>query len=74
MVNIENLKKSFGTQVIYDKFSYNFSQNGLYVLFGESGCEKTTLLNLIFGIEEIDSSSITINNHKYSNSVVQRKE
>ena len=69
MVNIENLKKSFGTQVIYDKFSYDFSQNGLYVLFGESGCGKTTLLNLICGIDEFDSGSITINNHKYSKSV-----
>ena len=49
---IKNLKKSFGEKVIFDGFSYNFSENGIVALIGNSGCGKTTLLRLICGLDK----------------------
>lgn len=69
MLKINNLCKNFGNQVIFSNFSYNFNGTGLYILFGESGCGKTTLLNLICGIEKFNSGSIVINKTEYTEQV-----
>lgn len=69
MLEINNLCKNFEKQVIFNNFSYNFNGPGLYILFGESGCGKTTLLNLICGIEKFKSGNIVINGTKYTEHV-----
>lgn len=53
-MNLEliNVSKSFGEKVILDNFSYSFSQKGLYVIAGESGIGKTTLLRMIAGLDK----------------------
>ncbi|MBP3592242.1 MAG: ABC transporter ATP-binding protein [Clostridia bacterium] len=48
---IKNLKKSFGEKVIFDDFSYTFDNNGIYILVGDSGRGKTTLLRMIAGLD-----------------------
>jgi len=50
-LNIINLKKRFDDKTIFDGFSYNFSDNGIYLLRGESGIGKTTLLRMISGLD-----------------------
>lgn len=47
-----NLKKQFDEKIILSDFSYSFSDTGLYVLAGESGKGKTTLLRMIAGLDE----------------------
>lgn len=69
MIKLNNLDKKFGKQIVFDKFSYTFGNRGLYVLFGESGCGKTTLLNLICGIEGFDGGTIEIDNRIYDKKV-----
>lgn len=68
MIRLNHINKKFGDQIIFDDFSYEFN-NGLYVLFGESGCGKTTLLNIICGIENFDSGAITIDDITYEKQV-----
>ena len=50
-LKIENLRKSFGDKVIFTSFSYEFPENGLFVLNGISGKGKTTLLRIIAGLD-----------------------
>ena len=69
MLKINNLCKKFGNQVIFKNFSYNFNRTGLYILFGESGCGKTTLLNIICGIEKFNSGNIIIDKNDYTQQV-----
>lgn len=69
VLKINNLYKSFGNQVIFNNLSYSFNRTGLYILFGESGCGKTTLLNLICGIEKFKGGNIVINETKYEEQV-----
>lgn len=45
-----------------DNFSYSFFSRGLVGIYGDSGCGKTTLLNLIGGIDTLTSGDILIDN------------
>ena len=48
---IKNLSKSFGNKTVFDTFSYEFQDRGLYLLKGNSGVGKTTLLRMIAGLD-----------------------
>ena len=51
-LRIESLKKAFGEKQIFSDFSYSFTDKGLYVIKGDSGIGKTTLLRIISGIDK----------------------
>ncbi len=51
-LSLINLKKSFGEKKIFENFSYHFNEKGLYIITGESGVGKTTLLRIICGLDE----------------------
>jgi NitT/TauT family transport system ATP-binding protein len=57
---IKNLSKTFGDKNIFDDFSYEFSDTGLYIVSGISGVGKTTLLRIIAGLDT-DFSGIVEN-------------
>ena len=51
-VRIENLSKSFGKKTILNDFNYSFADTGIYVIKGESGVGKTTLLRIVAGLDK----------------------
>ena len=55
---INNLTKSFGEKQIFVDFSYSFSDEGLYIIKGDSGIGKTTLLRIISGIDKEYAGSV----------------
>lgn len=59
LVEFKNICKSFKTggkeTVICDNFDLNVEKGELVAIMGKSGCGKTTILNMIAGIEPIDS-------------------
>lgn len=48
---IKDLSKSFGDKTVFDTFSYEFGDRGLYLIKGKSGVGKTTLLRMIAGLD-----------------------
>lgn len=50
-----------GNKQLYQNFSIDIPDQSFVVITGESGCGKTTLLNMIGGIETIDTGDIWIN-------------
>src|SRR4029434_6564725 len=59
---IENVSKSFkgasGSVLALDKVSLNVAEGEFVCLVGASGCGKTTLLNIIAGLEKPDSGMV----------------
>jgi ATP-binding cassette subfamily F protein uup len=58
-LQIENLTKSFGDKLLFSNISFGISQNQRVALIAKNGVGKTTLLNIIAGIEDYDSGTIS---------------
>ena len=58
-LSIKSLKKSFGEKSIFKDFSYEFSDNGIYIISGDSGSGKTTLLRIISGLDKEYSGDVS---------------
>ena len=58
MLKLISINKQFKDKIIYKNFTYEFNNTGIYILKGKSGIGKTTLLNIISGLQKIDSGSI----------------
>lgn len=51
-LSIKNLEKRFDDKVIFSGLSCDFNSYGIYVISGDSGVGKTTLLRIIAGIDK----------------------
>ena len=59
-IALQQVCKSYGDHVLFDHFSCEIGAGEFVVITGESGCGKTTLLNLIGGLEPVNSGSIRV--------------
>lgn len=69
MIKINNLHKFFnkgrGNEIhVINDVSLELPKSGMVAIFGKSGCGKTTLLNVIGGLDKFHSGSISINGEK----------
>lgn len=63
MIEIKHLSKSFDEKQLFADFNLTIDDEEFIVFWGESGCGKTTLLNMIGSLEKIDNGEILVN-HK----------
>src|SRR4030081_132232 len=59
-VVLENVVKAFGDVVAVDHVSFTIQDGEFIALVGPSGCGKTTTLNMVAGLIELTSGTITI--------------
>ena len=60
MIEVKNLTKTFGEVCVFKDLSFNIADGEFVVFSGKSGCGKTTMLNLIGGIDTPDSGEILV--------------
>ena len=65
MIKVKGLNKFYnkGKQNqlhVVNDVSLDLPESGMVAIFGKSGCGKTTLLNLVGGLDRYDSGSITV--------------
>lgn len=60
MIQIQSLCKSFDGKVLFDGFHAEIADGEFVIFAGSSGCGKTTLLNMIGGLEQPDQGTILV--------------
>ena len=58
MLKIKNITKDYGNGRVLDGFSMDCPDTGVLALMGASGIGKTTLFNIVAGIEKSDAGEI----------------
>ena len=61
MIELKHIHKAFGKNVLFQDFSMKIPDGSFTMITGESGCGKTTLLDMLGYLEEPDSGEILIN-------------
>jgi multiple sugar transport system ATP-binding protein len=59
-VVLDNVVKAFGDVIAVDHVSFTINDGEFIALVGPSGCGKTTTLNMVAGLVELTSGTITI--------------
>ncbi|TDI87613.1 MAG: ABC transporter ATP-binding protein [Caldithrix sp.] len=60
MIQVSNLTKSYGAQVLFEDVSFSLNKGERVGLVGRNGHGKTTLFRLILGVETPDSGATSI--------------
>ena len=58
MIELQHIWKQFGSHIIFSDLNLNFQSGMVYALIGDSGCGKTTLLNMLAKLETFDKGEI----------------
>jgi len=64
MVKIVNLKKAFGSRVLFQDINLSLDGGKRYGLIGANGAGKTTFLNMLSGKEDITEGEVQVQNGK----------
>ena len=67
MLEIKDLKKSFGSKNVLNGINLNVNKGDIIGIIGPSGCGKSTLLRCINGLETPDSGEIVFEEEKIVN-------
>lgn len=60
VIEVNNLKKSFGDRLLIDDLSFNLPKGGIVGIIGPNGAGKTTLFRMLTGQEQPDSGTIRV--------------
>jgi lipoprotein-releasing system ATP-binding protein len=74
MLELKNISKSYGTQLILDNISFVAQSNSLVSILGPSGSGKSTLLQIIGLLSDANAGEILLNHRSYLNQSQQEKE
>lgn len=74
MLEVKNLKKSFGTNEVLKGIDFKVDKGEVVVILGASGSGKTTMLRCLDFLERVDQGTIVIDGDKKDMSHISRKE
>lgn len=66
MIEFVNVSKHFGDRVVLDKVSFNIEKGETFVIIGQSGAGKTTILRHIAGFFDPEEGTVLVEGEKMS--------
>ena len=57
-LSVENVSKSYGTKVLFNKISFGLNQGDRIALIAKNGAGKSTLLKVLVGKEIADAGTV----------------
>jgi sulfate/thiosulfate transport system ATP-binding protein len=72
-ITLENLTKRYDGQAVVNNVSLEIQDKEFFVLLGSSGSGKTTILNLIAGLTDLDNGRIVLNGRDVTNLPTQQR-
>ncbi|WNN43582.1 MULTISPECIES: ferric ABC transporter ATP-binding protein [Winslowiella] len=73
-VELRNIGKRFGNNVVIDDLSLAIPQGQMVTLLGPSGCGKTTVLRLVAGLEKPTEGQILIDGEDVTHRSIQQRD
>ena len=73
MLELKNVSKSFGSNVVLKDISLQIDTGEIVSILGPSGCGKTTLLNVILGLTDLTSGQIFFDGENLSNVPMKKR-
>ncbi len=67
MIRLTDICKSFGVEQVIKEFNLNIDENEFVALMGKSGAGKTSILNIIAGLSEVDQGTYMLDQEIVSN-------
>lgn len=66
MISVKNLKKNYGSLEVINNTTLELPKKGLIAFLGESGSGKTSLVNVIGGLDSFKSGSVSYSDEIFS--------
>ena len=73
MIEVKNIHKEFGNNLVLNDVSFNFKQGNTNLIIGESGSGKTTLLKILIGLHHLDSGTIMYDGRVFNEMKLKEK-
>ncbi len=74
LIDIVNVSKSFGDNLVLDDLNLYIRENEFLTLLGPSGCGKTTLLRILGGFESPDTGNIIFDGKNITNLAPNKRQ
>src|SRR5574344_1928262 len=74
LINLVNITKSYGDNVVLDDLNLYIRENEFLTLLGPSGCGKTTTLRIIGGFEQPDNGHVYFEGNDITNMPANKRQ